>query len=451
MRLDAQTALADLERSVALLMVDAVPDGEYTARILDFVNTLFGNPLISAAIDTALDHRQYRADAKALSRLSIAEVLAPPVARAIRLAGVVYRDAANSNLTGAGLSKFRDVLQEPFTRADTGTTDVLRSFFEAAEEEHFALSYLSVSSAAHLLELSQRLHRVYNSMNNSGFADLRSFGAWDMARREATTGLERMAHQSSIVSSVCDEYSLDPFVAQLRDLAVVLRGLLDGTILPPFESNHVFGILYGLGSKDTPNGHQFRRRASRLVAILAAQLRRGSVKRHVIHRLSAFLQHFAKHDLIGRLRYARAEHIGGSLEAILQREVDAFIFSEGLFPITHAAAAGGNFDTFVEAHQALFDGARSSGEHPFLLELKQVLLLNGTSADYKHAVRHAIDLAIQQSREYSNHLRCNLGWGEHDVTAMVVYDGPTRFWSNRAELIYLGDAPPSRGAVDLDV
>jgi hypothetical protein len=54
-----------------------------------------------------------------------------------------------------------------------------------------------------------------------------------------------------------------------------------------------------------------------------------------------------------------------------------------------------------------------------------------------------IESGAQQAKVYSDHLRANLGWSDHEVSVIVVFDGPVRYVSRRAELIYLGEAAVS--------
>ena len=69
-------------------------------------------------------------------------------------------------------------------------------------------------------------------------------------------------------------------------------------------------------------------RVQRLVDATAARLSSGPIRAHVVARLKTMFERWERDRILREIS-------PGSTERELQREVDRFVFSEGLFPITH--------------------------------------------------------------------------------------------------------------------
>lgn len=201
----------------------------------------------------------------------------------------------------------------------------------------------------------------------------------------------------------------------------------DGLRLLRDDPEHVPDLLQATGS---------------LVNDIVVRLSLGPVQHHVINRACAYLAHFGKEALIERLQAHKGQ---AKNEAIIQSVLDAFIFGEGLYPITHADAAGGKIDTFIERTSIL---RKEAERHiPVLIELKQLVKLDGNDNRKRETVEKEIKdlaaLAVAQAKEYKKHLQTR--WPGHEVFSLVVYDGPYRFdyAPPGVRLVYLGPTKPS--------
>jgi hypothetical protein len=96
-----------------------------------------------------------------------------------------------------------------------------------------------------------------------------------------------------------------------------------------------------------------------VVEFIAAQLEEGVARRHAIHRLRVLFEQFDYERL--RSALAAAEQAKRSREAVLQEDMDRFLFHDGYFPVTHAEASRGFFDTL------LLERAEASGVPPLLI------------------------------------------------------------------------------------
>ena len=169
------------------------------------------------------------------------------------------------------------------------------------------------------------------------------------------------------------------------------------------------------------------RQAERLVALVADRLSQSVVEQHALRRLRSYLAHFAKKRIASEWEAERtgapASKPRRQFEAIIQSHVDGFLFSDGLFPITHADATGGSIDTFVPRSEHLFREAIETHQRPVLIELKAIAW---DGKDLKGVLKNAVTRALDQAETYATHLRASVAWRAHEVAVLVVYDGPTR-------------------------
>ena len=191
---------------------------------------------------------------------------------------------------------------------------------------------------------------------------------------------------------------------------------------------------------------QYLPNVERFVAALVAMLREVPIRSHVLARLHVFLERFDRERLLSETATDR-----GKAELLLQRAVDQFVFSEGLYPITHCEASGGKIDTFVGNRAELFADLAERHEPAVLIELKQVL---DRPRPGRSAIRRAVEVGLHQAQIYSTEMRSNAAWIDHHVATVVAYTGPTRYRTARdgVYLVYLGAeefATPHKGAKPL--
>jgi len=183
---------------------------------------------------------------------------------------------------------------------------------------------------------------------------------------------------------------------------------------------------------------------ARLVARARARLATGVHRQYAVRRLVTFLERFERGAL--RQRIASGER---GPEAVVQHTVDQFLFLEGLFPITHCVAGAGNLDTVYERQEILLDEAERTRQGAVLLELKQCVKKPPTA----EALAKKVAEAIEQAEHYRRHVAARPRWRDHEVYVIVVYAGDRRYRCERGdvELVYVGETPPSDGAVLIDV
>jgi len=187
-----------------------------------------------------------------------------------------------------------------------------------------------------------------------------------------------------------------------------------------------------------------------LASVIDGELARGVSEIHAINRLRAYFQHMGRRSLNEKLQKSGARR----KEAVIQEELDHFLFLEGLFPVTHSQASGGITDTFFENQLHQLEGELGPGIEPVLIELKQAWGGGDTKPVVaRREVRERACQAIEQARVYQQHLSAHPRWASQRVYGVLVYDGPVRFRSDHADLvlIYVGDVPPSGHLEVLDV
>lgn len=184
--------------------------------------------------------------------------------------------------------------------------------------------------------------------------------------------------------------------------------------------------------------------AIHLIDVIVFRIRSQSIPAHVLSRLVVYLERFAKEDICAEISTSSR-----LTESIIQFHVDSFIFGEGLYPITHAEAANGKIDTFVEDASSLFAEAEKPGNTSVLIELKQAM-----SGATKEALEKLAEEALHQAAQYQAHLNACRKWAGHKVVVIVAYKGDVRYFVNRDDvfMVYLGDKTPSQAkAIVLDL
>lgn len=195
------------------------------------------------------------------------------------------------------------------------------------------------------------------------------------------------------------------------------------------------------------------------VLVLADEVLRDLATAPMVHqvmlRLCVFLETFDRERLVGEMRKKgtakkvkapRGKRIFQN-EAALQRAVDSFLFSEGLFPLTHIHVSGGAVDTFfIEKLNPGLSETNRLGTPPGLIELKQTVNFRSIQpARRKTQLLKAIKEARLQATTYRRHLDAQ--WASHRVYVVVAYNGETRYHlttdKDEVLLVYLGDTPAS--------
>jgi hypothetical protein len=127
-----------------------------------------------------------------------------------------------------------------------------------------------------------------------------------------------------------------------------------------------------------------------------------TVRRFALYRLRVFFETFEYERLRTDLASPTATR---RREAILQREMERFLFQEGYYPITNLAASRGNIDT------ALVEGVERAGVPPILVELKQVTdVHDGSPRATAGAVRAEIQTARGEIQRYRGFLASRPQW-----------------------------------------
>jgi hypothetical protein len=170
-----------------------------------------------------------------------------------------------------------------------------------------------------------------------------------------------------------------------------------------------------------------------------------------ISRMVAYFEHFDRGSLLQDAAEAPRP------EDVVQRAVDRFLFTEGLFPITHCGASGGSVDTLADL-EPLVDAAERRRIPAVLVELKQ--LLQKGAATPNDIVKKAEE-ARDQVETYARTLRARPSRTVLEPWGIVFYGGPKRYrrdpqWDDDAtkgraniELVYIGHARPSEGVHSL--
>lgn len=176
--------------------------------------------------------------------------------------------------------------------------------------------------------------------------------------------------------------------------------------------------------------------AIRVTDVLLFRIKQQAVQEYVLSRLVVYLERFAKDEILSKLESKKR-----SAESTLQFYMDAFIFGEGLYPITHAEAANGKIDTFIETAETLFEEAEKPGNAAVLIELKQAI--TGAS---KEGIEALVNEALGQAAQYRLHLRAKARWANHKVVVVIAYVGDIRYVADRDDvyMVYLGGKTPSK-------
>lgn len=187
----------------------------------------------------------------------------------------------------------------------------------------------------------------------------------------------------------------------------------------------------------------------RIAMQIQAKLASEPLQEHLISRLVAYLERFNRDSLIERLeRENTQEKKNKQYEEILQKEVDRFLFMEGVFPITHCEASNkGTLDTWVENHAAPFiSDEKREGLPPLLLELKQEIDLDDPNNVTEGKVATKAKDAQAQAREYQRHMQSKSPHFLVRVFPIVVYNGHKRFSCNEDGVIlaYIGNTYAAR-------
>lgn len=164
-----------------------------------------------------------------------------------------------------------------------------------------------------------------------------------------------------------------------------------------------------------------------------------TVRRFALYRLRVFFEQF-EHDRLRR-ELAEAEEAQRRREAILQRDMERFLFQEGYFPLTNVAASRGNIDTAVVGPE------EEDGIPPILVELKQVTAFRVPSQADRRAVTRAIETGRGEVQRYRSAIASRPQWSGIIPFVVVVHTCEEDISDLEADdviLIDLSDTTPSR-------
>jgi len=448
MRTDHQSAISAIRRSTDLLRGEQLSSGDFAARLFDLTSILFDNPLCSAALDTVLASRTAKADAFEQCRRTYVQSIKSDLQRFCK---GVLKVVDHIQSTGAIIPDKAESLRRAF--------EILGKeirFGEASAPLHTILSELVVDEHVANLTVSkiENIRTVVLSSGADAIKPLKDglviatsegyagvlLGQIDGAQQELKSQLAQAVSTLTFAEQLVAAFSLGPIVDELRRRHLETNSLIQDSAL---QYKGELADLARLQNFAVPTS-----RALLIAHLVEARLQLGVVENHSLTRLRVHLERFGRAQLMTDFDAEEASAGNRHFEARLQARVDAFLFAEGLYPITHAEASGGPIDTFVGENQHIFQEVLNDHQVPVLLELKVAVRDKTTAAK----VRAKLDLALHQADAYSAHLRANPRWRDHRVTALVAYDGPKRFRTRRdgALLVYLGPAKPHEGAVFLE-
>lgn len=450
MRTDHQGAISALKRAADLLRSPHTSSGDFSARLFDLTSILFEHPLCTAALEQVLTSRSARADAFERCRHSFVQSIKSDlkqfysgvlkVVETVERTGAIIADKAEAlrragEILGKEI-KFGGASASVHVALQELTVDEHLDRLTSSKLEHVRTWVLSGGSDS--LKPLANAHQLATNEAHSGLLFRQIENAREILKTRLAEGVRRLNFAEGLIGAA----SLEPVVAELRRGHQETRSLLQDSVLPASEHDRL-DALSRLENFQVPTT-----RALLIAQLVEARLHLGVVENHSLNRLRVHLERFGKKQLLAD--FDSEESGGGNrlFEARLQERVDAFLFAEGLFPITHAEASGGPIDTFVAENQHVFHEVLQEHQIPVLLELKVAVRADATKAK----VRAKLDTALEQADAYATHLRANPRWRDHRVTALVAYDGPKRFRTRREGVLlaYLGPAKPHEGATLLE-
>jgi hypothetical protein len=162
-----------------------------------------------------------------------------------------------------------------------------------------------------------------------------------------------------------------------------------------------------------------------------------TVRRFALYRLRVFFEEFECERLQTMLAAPTAER---RREAILQDEMERFLFQEGYFTLTNLEASRGNID------MAVVDRVEKAGVPPILVELKQVTDLHKSVRATRAAVASAIETARGEVQRYRSSLASRPQWAGIMPFIVVVHtcvEDVAEFEGDDVILIDLSATTPS--------
>jgi hypothetical protein len=397
---------------------------ERLVRLADLGEVLLGDGLIGRA--TAGIVAKNIVNESVIEKRAVASVLAPSVLErivaAIKEAHWLQRQLQRHQ--ELSYASFRDSVTWRGQQQDVGQV-LVRLRDERGEWSDLTLADLRKLNDAVWPSLSRCLHEWKNVVS----PELSTHGELQqLLDRVIIIGAEmtNRLHSAETAAHLANATDYRSTLGALSSLVAAVRKLREAE---PYVDLDAFNAA----ERDAP---ELLPRLERLVSSVGAHLLAGVDRAFAIDRLIVSLEHFEREALLEAMADASRP------EQVLQRAVDRFLFSEGVFPVTNASIGRGRPDTLFE-----LSPTQHAGMQVVMLELKQVVT-NVTAP----AVRKAVDQALDQLQQYSSSLQAHPEWSAHEIVCLVVYAGKIRYrWSSNVavKLVYIGDAPPSARAIPL--
>lgn len=220
---------------------------------------------------------------------------------------------------------------------------------------------------------------------------------------------DRDPHVSGAITQLSDV----PRICDDADLAIETRRLLSylstgrNTDLLLDYANAWDAALRGENFRAHPTHliqyHEgLEREALVIIDQVVEQLELRTVRRFALHRIRLFFEQFEFSRLRRELKKAETDR--QSREAVLQRELDRFLFLDGYYPLTHTSASRGYTDTTI------LERVERAGVPPILIELKQVTAFRRPPEASRRALEKAITTARGEVQRYRGAIASRPQW-----------------------------------------
>lgn len=252
---------------------------------------------------------------------------------------------------------------------------------------------------------------------------------------------DRDPHVSGAIAQLRDV----PRICNDADAAIATRGLLNhlstsrnADLLLDY-ANAWDAALRGETFEARPTHHieyheGLEHEALVLIDEVVEQLELRTVRRFALHRLRLFFEEFEFSRLRRELKNAEAKK--RPREAVLQQEMDRFLFLDGYYPLTHSSASRGYTDTTI------LERVERAGVPPILIELKQVTAFRRPSDASRRELERAIATARGEVQRYRGAIASRPQWSGVLPFVVVVHTCSQDVSDLQAEDVILIDISP---------
>lgn len=428
--------MARLELAAAAELVEQQSEiGELQARLYGFTRVLYDNAITRAAWDAVVEERPVSADGVKSFLLSASlETRCKGFQELRARIQKLVTSALESGLPDESASLIRDAWAQRYQWGVDALPfeGLLSRLSDPAEHED-----LPDDKHSQMLKLKDTADRITDALAGHDFlgdgpAQLRAFSDTFFG------SLQTAFSQFGSLKPVVEAMSFHELNRRLFDFHSAMTDLMALRLSLPLERGHA------ALENDRKWIHST---VKRVTSVVTSRLSTGPLLSLVLDRLVQHLERFSKLSVVERLRAWQ-----GRPEDALQEIVDRFVFSDGLYPITHCKAGQGNIDTFLEDDVLpLLERGGARPSVTLLLELKQLLTKDCGGSNERTDVtdtilRNTITSALAQAEEYRKGMAAKAGWQDAEVHVVVVYSGKSRYAvaTNNVRLAYLGPTPPSK-------